>query len=63
VRPFDRQRILLGVTGGIASYKAALADSLALSRNESRRTLADAGLDVIVADGIPDRFEVPRHGR
>jgi phosphopantothenoylcysteine decarboxylase/phosphopantothenate--cysteine ligase len=23
VRPFDRQRILLGVTGGIASYKAA----------------------------------------
>jgi phosphopantothenoylcysteine synthetase/decarboxylase len=22
VRPFDRQRILLGVTGGIASYKA-----------------------------------------
>jgi len=23
VRPFDHQRILLGVTGGIASYKAA----------------------------------------
>ncbi|WP_373060755.1 hypothetical protein [Gemmatimonas sp.] len=29
MRPFDRQRILLGVTGGIASYKAAwLASSV-----------------------------------
>ena len=63
MRPFDRQRILLGVTGGIASYEAALAESLALSRTESRRTLADTGLDIIVADEILDCLEVLLHGR
>jgi phosphopantothenoylcysteine decarboxylase/phosphopantothenate--cysteine ligase len=38
VRPFDRQRILLGVTGGIASYKSAWL----------ARLLTQAGADVDV---------------
>jgi phosphopantothenoylcysteine decarboxylase/phosphopantothenate--cysteine ligase len=38
VRPFDRQRILLGVTGGIASYKTAWL----------ARLLTQAGADVDV---------------
>ena len=38
MRPFDRQRILLGVTGGIASYKTAWL----------ARLLTQAGADVDV---------------
>ncbi len=46
MRPFDRQRILLGVTGGIASYKAAWLARLL--------TQAGAEVDVILTRSASD---------
>jgi phosphopantothenoylcysteine decarboxylase/phosphopantothenate--cysteine ligase len=51
VRPFDGRRILLGVTGGIASYKSAWLARLL--------TQAGAQVDVVLTRGHPGQCPRP----